>query len=182
MSFGLRFLSEGANPVSLADFKVHARIEFDDEDAILQQYLDTALKQAEKVCRRLFRVAQVKFTLHAFDNPVILKDVGEVISVDQIQYINNELILTTLPVESYRVVDLVPAQIYPASGLCFPRTSEPYSVFITATVGSSVVPTEVKQWILLKATELFEMREASGQVEAKAHSFVDHLIEPYRVL
>lgn len=39
-----------ADPVSLSLFKAHARIDHDDEDTIIQQYLDSAYETVEQEC------------------------------------------------------------------------------------------------------------------------------------
>lgn len=54
-------------PVSLALFKTHARIDFDTEDTLLQLYLDTALLKVEEFSNQLLRPAQVRGNFPALD-------------------------------------------------------------------------------------------------------------------
>ena len=57
-------------------------------------------------------------------------------------------------------------------------------VTYTAGYGAAAadVPAPLKQWMLLAIGDMYEMRNASGDKPAVKHDFVDHLLNPYRLL
>lgn len=66
----LRQISQpAAEPVSLTDAKLHLRVDFPDDDALISALIVAARQQAEMITRRVFVTQQWAFALDAFPNP-----------------------------------------------------------------------------------------------------------------
>jgi len=112
------------------------------------------------------------------------------ISVDSIQYIDQDGVQQTLDPSLYKVDDVSePARILPAYGTTWPATrNEINAIAITLTAGwasPSAVPQPIKSWMYLRIGAMYENRESDivlqrGTVDSMP--FVDQLLAPYRLI
>jgi uncharacterized phiE125 gp8 family phage protein len=153
-----------AEPVTLAQAKVHLKLDFDDEDDYVGALIIAAREYAEKVTRRAFfnqtwiRTLDFFPIYNAVDRTHLPSDLASwpyptwywdkltidlphprLVSVTSITYVDSNGEDQTLPTESYSVdAGSTPGRITPAPGIIWPFTSmnRPGSVKITYVAGS----------------------------------------------
>ena len=199
----------GDEPVSLAEAKLHLRVDFPDDDALIVAMIAAARHHAEMLTRRQLITARWKFVLDRFPVSGCLGNAGQAAgdpfflpgnaillpksplqAVLGIDYLDTGKVLQTLPATDY-VVDAAcePARITPVAGSTWPGTLPQIaavSVLFDAGYGTAAdVPEGIKAWIKLRVGSLYEHREdfaliTRGRIEALP--FVDGLLDPYRVI
>lgn len=198
-----------AEPVTLAEVKNHLRVDADQtsDDALITMLISAARHYAEVECNRSFMSQKWRLTLDSFPGPslmgvpigeaysvpghALVLERGQVISIDQIQYMDMGGTWQTLDPSGY-VADLSSpqARITPPFGKIWPITLPQIgSVRVDYTAGygtaSTNVPEGIRNWILLRVGTLYENREevaivSRGRVEPLP--FVDSLLDPYRIV
>lgn len=193
-------------PVSLAEAKLHLRVDFPDDDSLIVAIIAAARQHAEMLTRRQLVTARWKLVLDRFPGAgwsevptgepfflpgnAILLPKSPLQAVLAIDYLDGGNVLQTLPETDY-VVDAAcePARITPVAGAIWPGTLAQIaavSVLFDAGYGdASAVPEGIKAWIKLRVGSLYEHREdfaliTRGRIEALP--FVDGLLDPYRVI
>ncbi len=176
-------------PVSLAEAKLHLRVDVDDDDALIGSIISAARQTAETLTGRQLITSRWKLVLDAFPCQTILLAKCPVQSVVNIQYLDMNGMSQTLPLIDY-VVDTAcePARITPVFGKTWPPTLPQIgAVTITFDAGygaASAVPEGIKSWIKLRVGSLYAHREEMsilmrGRIDPLP--FVDGLLDPYRV-
>jgi len=176
-------------PVSLAETKLHLRVDFNEDDALINGCIAAARQAAETITGRQLISARWKLVLDAFPACAILVAKCPVQSVASIQYLDMNGSSQTMPAADY-VVDTAcePARITPVFGKTWPPTLPQIgavSVTFDAGYGSaSNVPEGIKSWIKLRVGSLYAHREEMsilmrGRIDPLP--FVDGLLDPYRV-
>ncbi|TIV48090.1 MAG: hypothetical protein E5V96_00320 [Mesorhizobium sp.] len=150
-------------PVSLDDVKLHCRVDFDDDDLLLEAFLDAATAHMEKV----LDIALVTQTWRQdFDSFKCLRLVkGRAQSEGLIvEYWDTGNVEQTLPGPTYRMlVDSVGAYVAIAPGETWPQIyCRPDAVSVSYVAGSAPedVPAALKAAILLHVAHLYQNREA----------------------
>ncbi len=175
--------------MSLAETKLHLRVDFDEDDTLINGCIATARQAAETITGRQLISARWKLVLDAFPACAILVAKCPVQSVASIQYLDMDGSSQTMPAADY-VVDTAcePARITPVFGKTWPPTLPQIgavSVTFDAGYGSaSNVPEGIKSWIKLRVGSLYAHREEMsilmrGRIDPLP--FVDGLLDPYRV-
>lgn len=178
---------DGAGPVSLADAKLHLRVDGNAEDALITMMIDAATLEAEHIMGRAILPQKWQLTLDAFADALVLNR-PPVTAVDSVKYVHADTgVLTTLDVSSYQLAnasDYV-ARLTPAYGLTWPSTrAQPEAVQVVFTCGyadASKVPAPIKAWIKLRLGALYLHREAwtaGSKIERNEH--VDFMLDGYR--
>lgn len=188
-----RITAPTVEPVTLAEVKLHLRVDGVDEDALITALITAAREQAESITRRALNTQTWRLTLDRF--PAIIElPRPHLQSVDSVQYVDTDGVLQTLAADAYQVAGTSePARILPAYGQSWPATrSQPEAVSITYTAGFGAagadVPASIRQWILLYIGALYENREAFraaervGGVASLPTPFLDGLLANYRLL
>ncbi|MFM8462722.1 MAG: head-tail connector protein [Burkholderiaceae bacterium] len=176
-------------PVSLAEAKLHLRVDVDDDDALIGSLISAARQAAETLTGRQLNTARWKLVLDAFPCRTILLTKCPVQSVVNIQYLDMNGMSQALPLVDY-VVDTAcePARISPVFGKTWPPTLPQIgAVTVTFDAGygaASAVPEGLKSWIKLRVGSLYAHREEMsilmrGRIDPLP--FVDGLLDPYRV-
>ncbi len=176
-------------PVSLAEAKLHLRVDVDDDDALIGSIISAARQAAETLTGRQLNTARWKLVLDTFPCHAILLAKCPVQSVVNIQYLDMNGMSQTMPLVDY-VVDTAyePARITPVFGKTWPSTLPQIgAVTITFDAGygaASAVPEGIKSWIKLRVGSLYAHREEMsilmrGRIDPLP--FVDGLLDPYRV-
>ncbi len=176
-------------PVSLAETKLHLRVDFDEDDTLINGCIAAARQAAETLTGRQLITARWKLVLDAFPACAILVAKCPVQSVASIQYLDMNGSSQTMPAADY-VVDTAcePARITPVFGKTWPPTLPQIgavTVIFDAGYGSaSSVPEGIKSWIKLRVGSLYAHREEMsvlmrGRIDPLP--FVDGLLDPYRV-
>jgi uncharacterized phiE125 gp8 family phage protein len=151
-------------PVTLAQAKLHCRVDFTDDDALITAYITAARQYAEKYTGRAFFNQTWLRTLDFFplygdcnatrtpsqrhtwpygtwywDQVTIELPTPRTVSVTSITYLDNSGTSQTLPASAYTVdTTSVPARIVPTQGTFWPIIAayQPGSVRITYVAGS----------------------------------------------
>ncbi len=175
--------------MSLAEAKLHLRVDVDDDDALISSLIATARQAAETLTGRQLISARWKLVLDAFPWGEILLAKCPVQSIVSIQYLDMNGLSQMLPSSDY-VVDTAcePARITPVFGKTWPPTLPQIgAVTVTFDAGygaASAVPEGLKSWVKLRVGSLYAHREEMsilmrGRIDPLP--FVDGLLDPYRV-
>ena len=194
-----------SEPVSLEEAKLHLRVDFDDDDALIQMLISSARQAAETITNRQFMTARWKLVMDSFPGPslmgvpagqpftlpghAILIHKSPVQNVVAINYLDMNSVQQTMPAANYTVdAACEPARITPIFGQIWPiALPQIGAVTVTFDAGygdASAVPEGIKSWIKLRVASLYTYREevvapSRGRIETL--QFVDGLLDPYKV-
>ena len=191
--------------VSLAEAKLHLRVDFTDDDALITALITAARAAAETITGRQLVTARWKLVLDSFPGPslmgvpagtpfslpghAILIPKCPIQSLVSIQYLDMASAWQVMPATDY-TADLAcePARITPVFGKIWPITLPQIgAVTVTFDAGygaASTVPEGIKSWIKLRVGSLYAHREEiallnRGSIESLP--FVDGLLDPFRM-
>lgn len=194
-----------AEPVSLAEGKLHLRVDFDEDDALIQALISAARQAAEMLTQRQLVTARWHMGLDSFPGcglmggpagqtftlpgHAILIPKSPLQSVVEIRYLDMAGVSQVMPSAHYTVDKACePARITPVFGQIWPVALPQIgavSVTFDAGYGSAAdVPEGLKSWIKLRLGSLYAHREevasmARGRIDPLP--FVDGLLDPYKV-
>lgn len=175
-------------PVTLAEAKLHCKVDDAADDALISALITAAREQCEHILGRAIVPQTWELTLDAFpvDGDIELLH-PPIIGITSIKYIDastaNE---TTL--ESYSLdKDSEPGWLMPALGASWPATlAGANAVRIRYTAGyadAASVPASIKAWLLLAIGVWHKNREAMADntVAQLPHDFFAGLLDRYRI-
>ena len=194
-----------AEPVSLAEAKLHLRVDFDEDDALIQALISAARQAAEMLTQRQLVTARWRMVLDSFPGSglmgvpagqtftlpghAILIPKSPLQSVVEIRYLDMAGVSQVMPSAHYTLDKACePARITPVFGQIWPVALPQIgavSVTFDAGYGSAAdVPEGLKSWIKLRLGSLSAHREevasmARGRIDPLP--FVDGLLDPYKV-
>lgn len=169
-------------PVTLAEAKLHLRVDGTDEDALIQGLISAARETCEDRTEGTVPVTGWRLTLDTFPDAIKLPR-PPIVSVESVQYIDTAGVQQTLSPLDY-VVDTAssPGYIVPAFGKAWPETrGQINAVEVEYTAGSATPPAAIKAWLLLAVGDMYAHREASSDKPTVAHGFADRLLDPFKV-
>lgn len=178
-------------PITLAELKVHCRVDSADLDGVLTGAIAGATDKAEGILGRALINQTWERVLDAFPagNGGIALGRPPISAITQLQYVpSGSTSLTTLAPTEY-VLDNVQPDGWALPSTTWPATASlanAVRVRFTAGYGAdgSSVPSAIRSWLFLTAGWLYrhaEAMDASGKVVAIPDRFVDSLLDPYRV-
>lgn len=193
---GLRLdIAPTTYPITLAEAKLHLRVDHDEEDAYITALITAATEQAEQRTGRALMPQAWLLTLDYFPAEIELTrlPVQTIVSVEYITPLGATLALA--PGTHYRLSDADDygfAKLVCVAGQTWPSTlADRDVVTVRYTAGyasAAAVPESIKQWIKLAIGDMYENRTASDRPIGTAnpsasvpHSFVDRLLDRYRV-
>ena len=192
-------------PVSLAEARLHLRVDFTDDDALITSLISAARQAAETLTGRQFVTARWKLVLDRFPGACGSSDaagqtfslpghaillpkcpVQSVVAIESLDMANT---LQTMPPGEYTIdTACEPARVTPVFGGLWPISLPQIgAVSVTFDAGygdAASVPEGIKSWIKLRVGSLYAHREevavlARGRIEPL--SFIDGLLDPYKV-
>lgn len=187
-------------PVTLAEAKLHCRIDHAYDDTLLSMLITAARRHAEHLTGRAFVEQTRELTLDVFPASFEIPrpPLGEVVSI---KYDDEDGAERTLSESSYAVVnasDSVPAVVFPAYGAVWPSTRDmPGAVRIRYTTGwpvtgegtegspyAATTPEDIKQWMLVRISGLYTQREnfGPGQIFVMPRDHIDGLLDPWTLM
>ena len=192
-------------PISLAEAKLHLRVDFDDDDSLIQVLISAARQAAETLTNRQLMAARWRMVLDSFPGPslmgvpagqtftlpghAVLLPKSPVASVVEIRYLDMANAWQVMPAANYTVDSVCePARITPVFGQIWPISLPQIgtvSVVFDAGYGSAAaVPEGIKTWIKLRVGSLYVHREevasmTRGRIDPLP--FIDGLLDPYKV-
>jgi uncharacterized phiE125 gp8 family phage protein len=192
-------------PISLAEAKLHLRVDGGDDDLLIGSLITAARQAAETLTGRQLMTARWKLVLDAFPGPSLMQAASgasfslpahaillakcPVQSVVSIEYLDMNGATQVMPASEY-VLDAAcePARLTPVFGKTWPPTLPQIgAVTVTFDAGygaASAVPEGLKSWIKLRVGSLYGHREemsvlSRGRIDPLP--FVDGLLDGFKV-
>lgn len=164
--------SDSRSPVTVAEFKTHARVPFNDDDAYIGILLEAATLSVEKITGRTMLTDVLVVKLCELEDECIRLPRRPLQSVASIEYLDASGATLTVDPSVY-VLDRKRGHIHLAWGQVWPLTlDQPEAVTITCSVGYGVaadVPSTLKQAVYQLAGLWYAQREPiiSGAIVAE---------------
>ena len=180
-------------PLTLAEAKLHLRVDYNDDDALITTLIAAARQQAETITGRQFCTATWKLNLDQFPAygysslSGILVPKAPVASITSIQYLDMDGTLQTWSNTLY-ATDLAnePARITPTFGQIWPiALPQINAIRVTFVAGYGVavaVPEGIKAWIKIRVGSMFANREELSNERVSPIGFIDSVLDPFRVV
>ena len=178
-------------PVTLDEIKHHLRLSTvaTVEDDILKSYITVARQYAENETKRAFAPQTWLMTLDDFPDGGISIPRPPLTTVSTnivITYVDTNAVTQTLAATAYFVDDQSePGFIVEATAAEWPDTNEQINaVKIQYVCGHTICPESAKHWIKLRVGDMYENREAIGNVKTykMERSHVDGLLDEFRIM
>lgn len=175
-------------PISVAEAKLHSRVDGSDNDSLITGLIIAARIKAEDVTGRQLFTATWKLTLDIFP-PTIRIDKVPVSAVSSVKYVDTAGVQQTLDASKYQV-DLVsnPARLVPAFGESWPSTRAQLNTveveFIAGFGLAAAVPQDIKQAMLLMIGHWYDHRESVvlGTTATEMPMGAMALLLPWRIM
>ncbi|HEY9211089.1 MAG TPA: head-tail connector protein [Methylotenera sp.] len=177
-------------PITVAEAKLHLRVDDAADDALIQALITGAREQCEHILGRSIMPQTWDLVLDSFpaDGDIELLN-PTIISITSVKYIDaltaNEV---TLAVNQYALdKDNEPGRLMPAPGITWPETLDvANAVRIRYTAGyadAASVPASIKNWIKLAVGVWYRNREAGVEaaITTLPHDFFSGLLDRYRI-
>lgn len=174
--------------VSLADAKLHLRVENSLEDTLIQAQVDAATQAAEHIMQRGVMPQQRAFTAHSFPvcrRPLTIR-FGGITDIESISYVDTDGQTQPLDASAYtvtisdRATHISPTQDWPDTDCTHPLAVS--VIFDCGWQDAAHVPAAVRSWILLRLAALYELRSAWTQGQPiQPNEHIDLMLDRYRV-
>ena len=179
-------------PVTLAEAKLHCRVDIADDDTLITALITAATEMAEQKTGRAIMTQTLELTLDAFPEAFELTRVP-VQSITSVKYYDTTGAQQTLSNTLYALDaadDFGFAHISPVYAGVWPDTRDQINAvavrYVAGYADAASVPQSIKNWILLmvstmyanRETEAYSSRAVSTTVQMQ---FVDRLLDRYVV-
>lgn len=175
-------------PITLAEAKVHCRVDIDDtsEDALISIYIAAARATAEKRMARAIIAQTWELAQDAFTEKIILP-LAPIMSVTSVKYKDSAGAVQTVPSTDYALFDWGSFDQYVYSLTSWPAGSEVRIQYVAGFGNDETeVPQDMRSWLLLAIGTMYASRESiatqQGATSALPDNFADAFLDPYRVL
>lgn len=186
----LRRISDPADePLTLAEAKLHLRVDGSEDDALITSLIKAAREQAGQKMGRTVMLSTWQLTLDEFPDAIDLP-MPRVLSVLDVEYVDSAGAVQLLAPASYVLDNAgeIKNWLVPAAGYSWPDTYGEgiNNVTVTYTAGwpnAAAVPESVKAWCKLAIGALYRQREGlgDGRMATLPRDFFDALLDPWRV-
>ncbi len=176
-----------AEPLLLADAKLHLRVSGNSEDVLITRLLKVARRKVEAHTRRVLIEQTWRLFRDDFCRPIVLIDLSPVKSIAQVKYVDASGALVVLAPTVYQLIKEAPARLELAYDQDWPTLrGDREGVQIDAVCGygvdGSAVPDEFLQAMLLIVGHLYEHREDVSDFQLyEIPSNAADLLSPYVV-
>ena len=157
-------------PITVEEVKDFARIDGNDEDAMIETFVVTARHAAELYTGRAFISQSVRLVLDEWNLRALDLPMPPLISVTNVQTVDEDDSTTDFDSAKYYVVtESIPGKVVIKNDYALPsndvRTSGGYRVNYIAGYGTtpSSVPRAIRTALLLWVTEIYEKRDLAGE-------------------
>lgn len=183
------YTAPAAEPVTLAEAKLHCKVDTTDDDTLVTSLITAARLQAEHQTGRVLVTQTWDVTLDEFPDDSIELPCPPLQSVTSITYLDAAGASQTLASTEYQVIinELV-GRIVPAYGKSWPVTlAQPAAITVRLVAGyglAAAVPAGIKAWMLIAIATLYAQREALivGTITSELpREFYAGLLDPYRL-
>lgn len=176
----------GAEPITLAEAKLHLRVEHAVDDGLISIYITAAREKAEHIIGRALISQTWERVLDAFPAREIELGMPPVQAITSITYLDAAGATQTVSPANYALDNTtLPGWVLPAATYTWPATADTVNavrVAFTCGYGASgaSVPAAARQWMLLHIGAAYRNREtfAQGQTVADLPSrYADSLLD-----
>jgi len=179
-------------PVTLAEAKLHCRVDTNDDDALITSLITAATEMAEQQTGRALMVQTWELTLDAFPEAFELTRVP-VQSIASIKHYDPSGVQQTLGAGLYSLDsadDAGFAYVVPAYAGAWPDSRDQINAvsvqFVSGYANAAAVPEGIKQWIKLMVSTMYENRETEAYSSRAVSTtvqmrFVGGLLDRYKV-
>lgn len=174
-------------PVTLETAKLFLRIDHEDEDALIADFIQSARIQIETLCRQSLIARTQRLTLIPPFDQVLKLNISPIISIDEVTLERSDGVSETISLDDLSInLRSSPATLCPktlsVSNWRNRTDNQAITVNVTAGYGEAVtdIPMPLRQAILLLVGQAYEYR--AGQDVPSIPMMVDALIMPYRSL
>lgn len=149
-------------PVTLAEARLHLKVDSTDDDTLISALITAARQQAEHRTGRALITQTLEKVLDAFPSDIELP-MPPAIAITSVKYINTSGTEQTLDTDQYSLdKDSEPGWLTPAYGVAWPATySVPNAVRVRYTAGygaAAAVPQSIKSWMLMAIGTMYDHR------------------------
>lgn len=152
-------------PVTLAEAKLHLRVDHSDEDALVSRLIVAARRWCEDFHGRAWIARTVRLKLERFPVAAITLPFPPIQSVTSIQYTRSDGTAVVIAPAAYRVLTGEPAQVLPVNGWPADSLAPGLPVVVEYQAGygdATAVPEDAKAALLLILGSLYENRSDEG--------------------
>lgn len=173
--------------VSLADAKLHLRVDVSDDDSLITSMITSATEMAETATGRAIMPQTWELTLDAFPDALEITRVPAV-SVTTLKYWDATGTQQTLSNAFYTLDnadEFGPAYVVPVYNGSWPDTRDQINAvalrYLAGYADAASVPESIKSWIKLMVGAMYENRESEGAMQTHKLGFADRLLDRYKV-
>jgi uncharacterized phiE125 gp8 family phage protein len=178
----IKITDASSEPITLAEAKLHLRVDGSEEDALITDLIKTVRVACEGECHRTMVTTTWELVLDAF-SPALKLQHPPIIDVVSVKYLDLNGAEQTLDPQDY-VLDKEqdPGWIVPAVDKAWPDTYERINaVRVRYRAGYTTVPAPLKQWMLLHLGHYYKNREASGPGNVAPLPFAERLLDGFSI-
>ena len=161
-------------PVDLEGVKAHLRIDWEDEDLLLQGYLAAAVSHVESLTGRAISRQSWQWVLDAFPAGVLVLPFGPVETVDSVAYLDRNAVAQEVDLNSL-VIDISQIEARIAAPNGWPVTAKQIgAVTLSWTVAVESCPDELHHAVLMLIAHWHRTREpmvVGSTVQTVPHAF-----------
>ena len=185
--------------LTTAEAKLHLRVSQSAEDTLIDALVTAATQEAEHIMQRAILTQTWRLT---FDNwpdwskapdalpslGIVCLPLGKIASITSLKYADPTTgTMTTLTSGTDFDADLTSdfqGRLYPGYNKTWPavriKLSAIECIFVAGWTAANLVPTLIKQWVLLRVAALYENRAAWTEGKAiQRNEFIDRLLDRY---
>lgn len=181
-------------PVALDTAKRHLRIAGDEDDSLVVEKLEEAVSIAETYLDRQLMPATYKWSIDSFYTEAVRfteipLPLPPLVSVDKIEYVDQDGVLQAVPASTYDVdtacepgvIRLAYNQVWPVPRA---QVNAVQITFIAGYADQEAIPKSIRSGILLMLGSLWENREdeITGTIATRMSNGFRNLLMPYRNL
>lgn len=176
-------------PVTLAEAKLHCKVDSTDDDTLLAIYITSARAAAEHETGRALVTQTWELLLDAFPCDEVELPKPNVLSITSVKYTDTDGVEQTIGSPNYTFDNArLTGWLLPAVDYAWPSTqavANAVRVRFTAGYGAAAsdVPANVRHWMLMQIGAAYRNRDAFAagfSVAEYPNRFVDHLLDEAR--
>jgi uncharacterized phiE125 gp8 family phage protein len=175
-------------PITIDEFKVHARVIARNDDALIQAWIIAAREAVESYTERALVTQTWQFAYDGFPSGDMLLTHSPLQSITSINYLDAAGVTQTVSAAQYVSGEINGrGRVSLANGAAWPSALvQAGSVVVTAVCGygnADKVPWTIRAAMLLLTAHLYEHREENSDFQVHAMPYgAERLLQPHRLL